>query len=143
MGNLSEHFSYKDFTCKCESCRGKGEYKIHLGLIGGLELLMSSVKKPINIVTGFRCEESSAKALGSKKSYHAQGKAANINAPGVPIKELFNAAESIPEFKGIGLYPDENLIHVDTRSGEREEWVKESGNYVPLTREKKRQYGLT
>ncbi len=142
MGNLSEHFSYRDFTCKCESCKGKGEYKIHLGLVGGLELLIFSIKKPIKIVTGFRCEESSEKVLGSKKSFHAKGKAANISGAGIPLTDLFKAAEHIQEFKGIGFYPEENFIHVDTRDGEREEWIKEKGSYSPLTKEKKRRYNL-
>jgi len=142
MGNLSEHFSYNDFVCRCESCKGKGEYKIHLGLVGGLELLISFVKKPIRIITGFRCEESSEKTIGSKKSYHTQGKAANISVEGISLPQLFKAAEQIPEFRGIGFYPNENFIHVDTRAGEREEWIKEHGKYAPMIREKKRQYNI-
>ena len=142
MGNLSEHFNYSAFTCKCENCRGKGEFQIHLGLIGGLELLVSSLKKPVKVETGFRCDEASEKVLGSKKSYHTQGKAANIIAEEVSLSQLFKAAEQIPEFKGIGFYPGENFVHVDTRAGDREEWVKETGKYAPLTREKRRQYDL-
>ena len=142
MGNLSEHFSHNDFSCKCPNCKGRGEYKIHLGLVGGLELLLSEIKKPIKILAGFRCEESSEKSLGVKKNFHYKGKAADVSSDTVPLKDLFKAAEKISEFKGLGFCPEENCIHVDTRPGDREEWIKEAGKHNPLTKDKKRQLDL-
>ena len=141
MGDLSEHFNHKDFACRCEECKGKN-YRIHLGLVGALEMIGAHFKKPVKIVSGYRCEESSEKVLGTKKSFHTQGKAANIFIEGISPAELFKFVEQIPEIKGLGFYPQEKFVHLDTRDGEKVEWVKESGAYLPLTPERKRKYGL-
>ncbi len=143
MGNLSFHFNNSDFTCKCENCKGKGEYKIHLGLVGALEIIWEHFKQPILIISGYQCEGSAeGKVSGGKKSLHTMGKAANIRMSGVGLQELFKFAEGIPELKGIGFYPQENFIHVDTRGGERSLWIKEGDKYSPLSSEKRKQYGL-
>ena len=143
MGNLSENFNNKDFTCKCDKCRGGGEYKIHLGLVGALEMLASRFNKAPKVLLGFRCEETTDKMAGAKRSIHNMGKAAHIAMDGVTVAELSAAAKEIPEVRGVGIYPKENFIHVDTRIGDRVEWVKEGDSYNPLTQEKKKLYGLT
>jgi len=142
MGNLSENFNNKDFTCKCQGCRGGKEYKIHLGLVGILEQISSHFKKTPKILAAYRCEESTEKLAGAKRSIHNMGKAVHIMIDGVSLPELYNFAKDIPEIGGIGIYPKDNFIHIDTRAGERVEWVKEGDAYNSLTLEKKKQYGL-
>ena len=142
MGNLSENFNYKDFTCKCPSCKGGGEYKIHLGLVGVLEMISSHFKQKPRIISGYRCEDSTEKITGTKRSLHTLGKAAHIVIDGVPLAQLYKFVREIPEIKGLGLYPKDNFIHIDTRAGDRVEWVKEGDSYNPLTLEKRKQYGL-
>ena len=142
MGNLSENFNYRDFTCKCDSCKGSGEYKIHLGLVGALELIVSHFKKKPTIISGFRCEDSAEKTTGTKRSFHARGKAVHIYIDNVPLAELYKFVKDIPEIRGIGIHPKENMMHIDTRPGDRAEWVKEGDSNNPLTLEKKKQYGL-
>lgn len=142
MGNLSESFNNKDFTCKCPKCRGDGEYKIHLGLIGALEMIVSHFRKTPKILLGFRCEDTTDKMSGAKRSIHNMGKAAHIAIEGVPMAELYNFAKDIPEVRGLGIYPKDGFIHVDTRAGDKVEWVKEGDSYSPLTQEKKKLYGL-
>jgi hypothetical protein len=142
MGNLSENFNNRDFMCRCASCKGAGEYKIHLGLVGALEFIASHFRKKPTVVSAYRCEDSAEAATGTKRSLHAMGKAAHIFIEGVPLAELYSFVKDIPEIKGIGIYPKENSIHVDTRPGDRVEWVKEEGSYAPLSLEKKKQYGL-
>ncbi len=144
MGNLSENFNNKDFTCKCELCKGGGEYKIHLGLVGALEMLTSYFKKRPRILLGYRCEDSIDKIAGggTKRSIHALGKAAHIQIEGVSLGDLYKYVKDLSEIRGIGVYPKEDFLHVDTRTGERVEWVKEGDSYTPLTAEKKKLYGL-
>ena len=142
MGNLSENFNNRDFTCKCENCKGSGEYKIHLGLVGALELITSHFKRKPAIVSGYRCEDQAEKTTGTKRSLHSMGKAAHIYVDKVPLSELYKFIKEVPEIKGVGLYPKENAIHIDTRSGDPVEWVKEGDSYSPLSAEKKKQYGL-
>jgi len=142
MGNLSDNFNSKDFACKCQNCKGSGEYKIHLGLIGALEMIASHFKKTPKVHSGFRCDESSEKTGGAKRSIHNMGKAAHISIDGVALNELYIFAKSLEELRGLGFYPKDSFIHIDTRPGDRTEWVKEGDLYGPLTAEKKKQYGL-
>lgn len=142
MANLSEHFNNRDFVCKCPLCKGKGEFKIHLGLVGALEELWTRVGKPIRINQAYRCEEQNEKVNANKKSYHIKGKAAHIFVDNMKVQDLYKHVKEVPELKGIGLDFKDNSIHVDTRDGDVTEWVKEGDKYIPLTPDKKHIYGL-
>ena len=141
MGDLSENFSHKDFACKCPAC--KGEYRIHLGLVGILEMIAAHFKKRPRVLAGYFCEAYLEKLKREKLSFHSKGKAANIAIDGVKAAELFKFAEKIEGANGLGFYPEENMIHIDTRPAEKKEaWIKEKGRYLPLTSDKRHQYGL-
>ena len=142
MGDLSEHYNKKDFICKCSDCKGE-EYRIHLGLVGALEFMGAYFKKIPQVLAGFWCEEYNEKVNGGRKSSHIQGKAVHFRIEGIPLNEVFKYVEAnLPEAKGIGYYPDDNFIHIDSRKTQRELWVKEKDKYSPLTEEKRRQYNL-
>lgn len=141
MGNLSENFNHKDFACRCPEC--KGEYRIHLGLVGILELIATHFKKRVKIIAGYYCETFTEKLNREKISYHSKGKAANIRVEGIPVAEVFRFAETIEGINGLGFYPDENMVHIDTRPAEKKEsWIREKGRYAPLSAEKRQQYGI-
>ena len=142
MGNLSEHFDQKDFVCRCPECKGQ-EYKIHLGLIGALEMIAEHFKKKVEVLSGFWCESYYESLKKDKRSFHLKGKAAHIRIEGVSPAEIFKFAESIPELRGVGLYIKEGFVHVDTRPEEKKGmWVKDGGKYIPLTPEVRRKYNL-
>jgi len=141
VGNLSENFNHKDFACRCPACRG--EYRIHLGLVGTLEAIAIHFKKRPKILSAFFCEDYTEKLNREKLSYHSKGKAVNFTLEGVPAAEVFKFAEGLPGINGLGFYPDDNAVHIDTRPVEKKEsWIKEKGKYSPLTTEKRHQYGL-
>jgi len=140
MGNLSEHFNHKDFACRCPEC--KGEYRIHLGLVGALEQIGGHFRKKVKIVSAYWCDAYYEKLNKTKRSFHTMGKAAHILIDGISPPELFKYAETIPELGGVGFYPKENFIHVDTRSGDPVRFVKEGNDYLPLTSDKRAKYGL-
>ena len=141
MGNLSENFNHKDFACKCPEC--KGEYRVHLGLVGILEEIAVHFKKRPKIISAYYCEAFTEKLNRDKLTYHSKGKAVNISIDGVPAADLFKFAEGLPGTNGLGLYPEENMVHIDTRPVEKKEiWIKERGRYSPLTADKRGQYGL-
>lgn len=141
MGDLSENFSHKDFACRCPEC--KGEYRVHLGLVGILEQIAAHFKKRPKIISAYYCEAYTEKLKHEKLSWHSKGKAANITIDGVPAAEVFKFAESLEGVNGLGFYPEENMVHVDTRPPEKKElWIREKGKYAPLTADKHHQYGL-
>lgn len=142
MPKLSEHFSNEDFKCKCDACRGEG-FRVHLGLVGILEMLSEHFRKKVDVLSAFWCEKYFEALKKNYKTYHTMGKAVHIRIEGIPLAEIFKLAETIPEINGIGFYPKENFIHLDTRPKEKKDvWVKEGDLYSALTPEKRRQYGL-
>lgn len=142
MGDLSEHFSNNDFKCTCDLCKGQ-EFRIHLGLVGALELITEHFKKNITTGSAYWCDEYYDLLKRNRRSYHTTGKAVHIRIDGVPLNELFKFAETISEINGLGYYPKEDFIHIDTRPKEKKElWVKEGDHYNTLTSDKRTQYGL-
>ena len=136
---LSEHFTTRDFSCRCGNCNN--EIKISLGLIGGLELLRSKLKSRINIIKGYQCPECADSTPKTRKNYHAYGIAADITVDKKDIHEVFQIAEEIPEFKGIGINLTNNWVHVDTRKEEiRTLWVEKTDQYTPLDETNRKEY---
>jgi hypothetical protein len=141
MGNLSENFNHRDFACKCPECRG--EYRIHLGLVGMLEQIAVNFKKRPKIISAYYCDRYTEKLNRDKLSWHSKGKAVNFTLEGVPVADVFKYAEKIDGINGLGFYPEENMIHIDTRPIEKKDaWIREKGRYAPLTADKRAQYGL-
>jgi hypothetical protein len=141
MGNLSENFNHKEFACRCGKCRN--EYRIHLGLVGILENIAVHFKKRPKVTAGYYCEDHIEAMKREKISWHGKGKAAHITLDGVPAKEVFKYAETIEGVNGLGLYLDDNAVHLDTRPIEKKEvWIKDKGKYYPLTSDKRAHYGL-
>ena len=140
MGNLSDHYNYKDFACRCSEF--KGEYRIHLGLVGALELIGGHFRRRVRIVSAYWCDAYSEKQNKPRRSFHATGKAVHITIEGVAPAELFKFAETIPELRGMVFYPKEKFIHLDTRPGEPARTVKEGNDYLPLTADRRAKYGL-
>ena len=144
MGNLSEHFSNKDFLCRCGEC--KDAVRIHLGLIGALEAITEYFRKTPTIHEAYRCDIYNEKHNIQKKNSHRLGKAAHISLQNVELKDLFNFAQTLQEIRGIGFNPSENLLHIDTRTLDKDEnkevWLKDGSKITPMTEEMRSRYGL-
>ena len=71
------------------------------------------------VISGYRCPETNnhlRKSRGggvAKRSLHMEGKAIDVRLPGVPLAELRDAAISL-EVGGVGYYPSEQFVHIDT-----------------------------
>ena len=144
MGNVSEHFSNRDFICKCGACGG--QVRIHLGLVGALEAIAEHFRKIPRIAEAYRCEIVAEKTNLPKKNAHRMGKAAHISIEGVSLPELFKFAEEVPEIRGLGYYVKENVVHIDTRQmdvpGTKDKWIKDGTKIIPLTDEVRPKFGL-
>ncbi len=132
--HISEHFSQRDFTCKCSNCNNNNNpgFKISLGLIGALELLRSLAHERITILKGYTCTENDEPVF-KKKNYHNLGLAADIRIENTPLTKAFALAEQIPEFKGIGINFTENYLHVETKKDtERSLWAIKLGKKTEI-----------
>lgn len=89
-----------------------------LDLLTHLRGVTEAGNKPIHIISGYRSPHTNA-ALASKsngvakKSLHQLGKAIDIRIPGIQLDYLRKAALSLKE-GGVGYYPTQDFVHVDT-----------------------------
>jgi uncharacterized protein YcbK (DUF882 family) len=110
MAQISKHFDRREFACHC----GCGFDTVDTELLVILEDLRDRFNRPIYINSGCRCKKRNARVLGSKRSMHLWGKAADIEVDGVEPREVANYLERRYIYRyGIGRYP--TFTHVDSR----------------------------
>lgn len=118
MGDLSKHFSKKEFACKC----GCGFDTPVPELVTKLEKFRELCgNKPIIINSACRCAKHNAsKAVGgAKNSQHVKGTAADVRKfADMSVDEMAKLAEQAG-FDGIGKY--KWGVHVDVR-GVKARW---------------------
>jgi peptidase M15-like protein len=140
MGDISKHFSRRDFNCKCGQCNK--EFKISLTLVGVLEAIREHFNKRIEILTGHICEEENTRQGRVKKDYHMLGKAAKITVLNAPLNKVFQYMETISQIHGLGYDPQKKLIYFDLRDKNEKKWVWEGENDLELTPQLREKYEL-
>ena len=110
---ISDHFSSKEFACKC----GCGFSRVDPELLEVLEKIRSRIgDNPIFINSACRCEEHNGNVGGSPKSQHVEGKAADIRSNHASVDVLsFHANDILGSKGGVGIY--DTFCHVDVRDG--------------------------
>lgn len=136
---ISAHFSKRDFVCHCGKC--ESAIRVSMGLVGGLELLRAKLRNRITIERGYMCADAVDAERGLRRNYYAVGLAADITAENMDIRAVFLAAESVPEFKGVGLNLDKGVVHVDTRKELTPVfWVESHGQVIILDENNREHY---
>jgi len=101
------------YLCEFES-PDTHEVKIDPELLEKLQKLRDMIKKPIIITSGYRTKKHNRKIGGAPRSYHLQGKAADIIVKGIPKQTVVLYAH-LCNFQGIITYRNKPHIHLDTR----------------------------
>ena len=124
----SRNFAEEEFACKC--C---GVVKVSQALVDALQKLRDLLGKPIIVTNAYRCPKHNKEVGGAVNSLHMRGTAADITVEGMELDDLYRAVSKIPEFRngGIGIYPQNNFIHVDLRS-KKGRWLRLNGKYLPI-----------
>ncbi|MEM4204692.1 MAG: D-Ala-D-Ala carboxypeptidase family metallohydrolase [Candidatus Methanomethylicaceae archaeon] len=126
MGDLTAHFSMREFRCKHGApSPGDSTWDNIRKVATMLEVLRGYIASPIIVVSGFRCPACNRACNGARKSQHLVGKAADVFSPGVSIEELAAALETLISHSeispgGIGLYKrgrheQRPFVHYDIR----------------------------
>lgn len=110
MGDLSPHFSTKEFACP--HC---GKAPIDKALLAGLELLRAAANRQVHVLSGYRCPEHNKQVGGQSNSMHIVGKAADVQVDQLNAIQTLELVKQINVFTGYGLYVGEHFVHVDTR----------------------------
>jgi len=106
-GQITKDFSAEEFACK-----GTGEVKVSDELVHRLQQLRDYLGVPVVITSGYRSPEHNASVNGAPNSRHISGEAADIQAEGVSMAELAEAAKKFFGDGGIGSSYS-NHVHVD------------------------------
>ena len=112
----------------------RGILLISPALLDGLEALRSKLKKPVRVnhqglkYRGYRSPHENYSIVGGEKySYHMQGLAADISCYLLTMDDLVAVIRGMGVFRGIGIYPKQNFVHVDMRhslTGQEVIWTK-------------------
>lgn len=128
---LSAHFNAREFIDPREPNLPP---VVSPRLLQGLEKFRELIGgKPVIITSGWRSTSSNREIGGSPTSQHVSGKAADITVRGVSVIDMYRTALLVPEFRegGIGVYPEENFIHVDVR-GWSARWARLGKEYTQI-----------
>ena len=74
---------------------------------------------PLEVISGFRSGATNERLRSTRgggvarRSLHLDGRAIDIRLPGVPLTDLRDAARSLKS-GGVGFYPQDRFVHVDT-----------------------------
>jgi hypothetical protein len=140
MGDLSEHFSKRDFFSKNPNQRGY--YKISLVLVGYLELIREHFKQHVEVVKGYITADEAEKEGSFKKNWHAFGKAVAFKVQNVEPIKVFQFCDQLKELTGVGIDPVNGTVHIDVRDRETLRYVVEAGINTKLTPELRQKYNL-
>ena len=113
---LSANFKSYEFDCHGSGCCGTT--LIDDELVEYLQKIRDHFGKKIKITSGYRCPIHNKNIGSGTGSYHAKGKAADIQVEDTEPREVAKYAESIGVL-GIGLYEtsdDGFFVHIDTRT---------------------------
>jgi hypothetical protein len=111
-----QNFNSHEFKCKCRGAYCDGfPAKIDEDLVTQLQRIRNSLKRPVIITSGLRCERHNINSGGVKSSLHLKGRAADIRSPGVSVKELGKLVVDINSHGGCGISYD-SFVHLDTGS---------------------------
>jgi uncharacterized protein YcbK (DUF882 family) len=124
MAKITNNFSLEEFKCKDGGDIPNSALSNIVELARNLEILRSSINKPIAITSGYRSPKYNAKIGGVKNSQHVKGTASDIQIKGMTPKEVALVIEGLIESGkmkqgGIGVYP--NFTHYDIR-GVKARW---------------------
>jgi zinc D-Ala-D-Ala carboxypeptidase len=115
--NLTRSFKVSELRCKC----GCGRCEMDPKFMEVLQKLRDTVRFPLTITSGFRCDKHNRAVGGASSSMHKIGIAADIDLTSLTEKQrsvLIDAIKLMPEIRGVGVAT--SFVHIDTRTTKAE-----------------------
>ena len=121
---IPKYFKIEEFNSKDGAEMPNDVRKNILELIKNMDVIRSTINKPIYVNSGYRSPEHNRNVGGVKNSFHMRGMACDFHVKGMTPQELKNIlVDLINKGKitqgGIGIYP--TFIHYDIR-GTKARW---------------------
>lgn len=96
------------------ACRGTGNIRIDTRSMDMLQKLRNHLGKPMIVNSGYRSPEHNRRVGGAKNSFHMKSMAFDVRMDNHDPHTFIEAAKQIG-FRGIGTYPKQGFVHIDTR----------------------------
>lgn len=114
--HASPHFRWDELRCRC-GCKPSDAVRARLLILAGkLEALRARVGKSVIVTNAHRCAKQNRKVGGATRSQHLYGNAADVVVHGLTVARLAEEAGKVAGLNGIGTYPADGFVHVDTRN---------------------------
>lgn len=129
MTRVTPNFTLDELRCRC-GCILPEDVLANLSkLAEALEVVRADLKKPVSVISGYRCPSHNKKVKGTPSSRHIKGDACDLQVEGFSGTELRTVFErlirdrKIPQ-GGLGTYADRpRTLHYDLR-GRRARWAE-------------------
>ncbi len=120
MGDLTQHFSRKEFACKGDNCCD-GSAPISKMLVFIAEEIRLAVGASMTPTCGYRCLVHNREVGSKDTSQHPIGNAADFPAPkGYTLDEFYQVCDhvlrdNLSNGGGCAIYKDRGIVHIDVR----------------------------
>lgn len=111
MGDLSAHFSSREFACQCGCGYGTHPGDVRQELLDLLELIREDLGQPMRVSSGNRCTQHNAAVGGVANSSHTRGFAADIFVGGGSKRRRLMDLAVKHHAPGIGIA--KTFVHID------------------------------
>jgi zinc D-Ala-D-Ala carboxypeptidase len=137
---LSDHFGFFELTDSDEHpelvqenrdlCTIQHRDNLRLLCKSLLEDIRDEYRRPVTMLSGFRCPALNEAANGSKKSDHKDGRAGDFFIKGVSTRDVYLWIRDRSGLKWHELiyYPKKNFIHISSPKGQddQQHWVEKA-----------------
>jgi uncharacterized protein YcbK (DUF882 family) len=126
---MTPHFSWREFACNCGCVAPAFIHTKAATLAMSLEALRAEVKRPVRVISGYRCTKRNAAIGGAPASRHLEGDAADVQVEGFTGRQLRDLVEGLIALGkmregGLGTYTSKPAtLHYDCR-GTKARWHK-------------------
>jgi zinc D-Ala-D-Ala carboxypeptidase len=104
---------WPNFTPQELACRGTGALTINTDAMDRLQRLRDAIGVPLIVTSGYRSPAHNARVGGAANSMHLRGQAFDISMNNMDPEWFIREAKR-QGFGGIGTYPKQGFVHVDT-----------------------------
>ena len=95
--------------------KGDGSINLSCATLDKLQSLRDVAGVPLIVTSAYRDPEHNKRVGGAKESYHMRGMAFDIRVDNIDPAWLIAEARKLG-FKGVGTYPRQGFVHIDTRA---------------------------
>jgi len=109
----SKEWTWKNFSPREVACKGTGTVMVDANAMDALQRLRDRIGRPLLLTSAYRSASHNRRVGGAPKSLHLEAKAFDVRMENQDPHKFVEDAKACG-FTGIGYYPKQGFIHIDT-----------------------------